>query len=166
MSLIARRAPARALTVTGGTGQLLILPQGIAGKISRDARRSRSRTRLDLAPTSTIEVNRLPIAVDEMVGTTPLVLPAGPFLRVARLQHRRSTIGGQVDQRRLLLRAGRPQGRRSQKITKIAVANLQLHRRRQVIESATGALVMLPNGVAGVVLGKVGGASRRRPASA
>ncbi|HEX6130210.1 MAG TPA: VCBS repeat-containing protein, partial [Actinomycetota bacterium] len=156
------------LRITNGSGSILITPLGFAGKITASVAIVGSLPIGLTVSEVTVEINRLATAIDETITfngpsgavTQRLNLPAGPFIRVAAYGVTVS-IGGTAgfsgdflfeQATAVVTTGGSPVP-----VTKIGVANLQFNAAGGFIQGAQGALVILPNGIAGVVSGRAAG---------
>src|SRR4051794_40665553 len=136
------------VAIDGAEGQLLMLPQGIAGAISGHG--LIKIPGFSLETTVKVEFNRLAVAVNEVVGGKPLTLQAGPFVRVAAYDTTLTLGGFGIKGDWFFEQATSKTGTA---VTKVAVANLAFNGLGNAISGAKGALVMYSDGIPGVVLG-------------
>ncbi len=150
------------VSLTNGNGAFLITPAGIAGSLSVSA--AFNIPGVQISGDVSVQVNNTAAVVKEsfvVAGTTIVLdLPAGPYVRVA-VYNTNLIVGG------VLLRGDfafdqstRADGKR---VTRIALANVEVSFGGQGIKNADGAFVITPTGVAGIISGDIaiaaGGAS-------
>ena len=76
---------AEGVTLSDGTGVLILTPGGIAGSFSGTIGLTTAlsqRINVTAQTSVSVQINNSPLAVNDSVGGTPLTLPAGPYLRV------------------------------------------------------------------------------------
>lgn len=147
------------LRLSGGSGSLLITPQGLAGQVSMPFNASISSFQFNT--TFTVAFNTIALPVNEsfdVANTTILMkLPAGPFVRVtADNTVARLTAGGSVyeltgdfyfDQ---VTRKGT-----TAKLTRLVMSDVSLTVDGKGIKEGSAALIFTGTGIAGVIGGKI-----------
>ncbi|MCB1127871.1 MAG: hypothetical protein KDM81_15360, partial [Verrucomicrobiae bacterium] len=146
----------------GYAGALLITPQGMAGELQGTP--TFSIPNFSITAELKVQINNLPVAVNETISfvdtdgstvTDNLVLPAGPYVRVSAFNITVQLSNVSLHGDFFFDQATRQSDGR--KVTRVALANVRVEGLGGALKDGTGVLVMLPEGMAGVISGRAEG---------
>ncbi len=147
------------VSVTNGTGALLLTPAGVAGQLSASVALT-GIAGVSFSGTFSLAINNTSSAIDETIqvgaGTLRLQLPAGPYLRVEGTGIQLTIAGQRLSGNVAFEQITRPTGT----IVRVALSDVSLAigdgtNDLLTVTGGTGSLLILPGGVAGSFSGDV-----------